>query len=198
MMKIGITGGIGSGKSTVCEIFHLLGVPVFHADIEARLLQNNDAQVRDKLIGIFGENIYSLTGELNRKRLAGLIFNDQQLLQKVNLIVHPVVRQCFMDWANENTNSLYVLYEAAILLESGYANDFDLNVLVVADEMARIERVISRDHTNETQVRERIKNQMTDEQKIKLVDFVIENNDRQLLIPQIIEIDKAIRLKMTE
>ncbi len=193
MKKVGITGGIGSGKSTVCEIFHLLGVPVFHADDEARYLQNNDLTIRDQFIGLFGAGIYLSDGSLDRKKLASLVFNDPVLLDKVNKIIHPSVRQCFINWTHEYINEPYVLYEAAILLESGYTKDFDLIILILADENVRIERVIKRDNISEEMVRDRIKNQLTDSQKIELVGYIIENNNSQLLIPQIIDLDRAIR-----
>jgi dephospho-CoA kinase len=193
MKKVGITGGIGSGKSTVCDIFQLLGVPVFHADVEAKYLQNNDLTIIGQLTGLFGADIYLSGGVLDRKKLAGLIFNDQDLLAKVNQIIHPAVRQRFINWTIEYANEPYVLYEAAILLENGYASDFDKKILIVADENTRIERVIKRDSMSEALVRERIKNQLTDEQKISMVDYIIENNNRRLLIPQVIELDQLLR-----
>ena len=125
--------------------------------------------------------------------MASLVFNDPVLLDQVNKIIHPIVRQRFIKWTHEYSNEPYVLYEAAILLESGYAKDFDLNILILADENVRIERVIKRDNISDKLVRDRIKNQMTDIHKIELVDYVIENNNHQLLIPQIIDLDRAIR-----
>ena len=193
MKKIGITGGIGSGKSTACEIFKLLGVSVFHADDEARNLQNNDLQIKNQLIKLFGEHIYSEDGLLDRKMLAGLIFNDTKALAKVNAIIHPAVRQNFLKWVENKQNDNYVLYEAAILLESGYLVDFDRNILILADEKIRIERVMKRDSISEELVKERIKNQMPDSEKINLVDYVLENSDDKLLIPQIIALDMVIR-----
>ena len=193
MKKIGITGGIGSGKSTACEIFKLLSVPVFHADDEARNLQNNDLQIKNQLIKLFGEHIYSEDGLLDRKMLAGLIFNDTKSLAKVNAIIHPTVRQNFLKWVEDKQNENYVIYEAAILLESGYSVDFDRNILILADEKIRIERVMKRDSISEELVKERIKNQMSDIEKINLVDYVLENSDDKLLIPQIIAMDKVIR-----
>ena len=193
MKKIGITGGIGSGKTTVCEIFKLLGVPVFHADAEAKNLQNNDLQIRELLVNLFGKHIYSLDGMLDRKKLARLIFNDSIALANVNAIIHPAVRQSFQKWTDNHLDSSYILYEAAILLESGYATDFDRNILVLADEKLRIERVIRRDHISKVLVKQRINNQMPDSQKIKIVDYIIENNNEKLLFPQIIELDKLIR-----
>jgi len=193
MKKIGITGGIGSGKTTVCEIFKLLGVSVFHADEEARILQNNDLQIKKHLIELFGEHIYSPDGMLDRNKLAEVVFKDTKALAKVNAIIHPAVRQSFLKWAENHQAVPYVLYEAAVLFESGYASDFDRNILILADEKVRIERVIMRDQTSEELVKERIKNQMPDIQKIKLVDYIIENNNEKLLFPQIIELDKLIR-----
>lgn len=193
MKKIGITGGIGSGKTTVCEIFKLLGVPVFHADLEAKLLQNNDLHIRGLLIKLFGKEIYSLDGMLDRKKLAGLIFNDSEALANVNSIIHPAVRQSFLKWANIHQDASYILYEAAILLESGFASDFDSNILVLADEKVRIERVIKRDHISEEMVMQRINNQMSDSNKITMVDYIIENSNLKLLFPQVIELDKLIR-----
>ena len=193
MKKIGITGGIGSGKTTVCEIFKLLGVSVFHADEEARILQNNDLQIKKHLIELFGEHIYSPDGMLDRNKLAEVVFKDTKALAKVNAIIHPAVRQSFLKWAENHQAVPYVLYEAAVLFESGYASDFDRNILILADEKVRIERLIMRYQTSEELVKERIKNQMPDIQKIKLVDYIIENNNEKLLIPQIIELDKLIR-----
>ena len=193
MLKIGITGGIGSGKTTVCEIFKLLGIPVFHADAEARILQNHDLQVKKSLKELLGEKIYSQKGELDRTSLARIIFNDPILLERVNSIIHPAVRQQFMLWSNIHTKEPYLLYEAAILLESGHSSDFDKNILVYSDESIRIERVVKRDHTTEALVKQRIKNQMPDIQKIKLVDYTIENNNTTLLIPRVIALDKLIR-----
>lgn len=193
MKKIGITGGIGSGKTTVCEIFKLLGVPVFHADLEAKFLQNNDLHIRYLLIKLFGNQIYSLDGMLDRKKLAGLIFNDSESLANVNAIIHPAVRQNFLKWTNIHQDASYILYEAAILLESGYASDFDSNILVLADEKVRIERVVKRDRVSEDLVIQRINNQMPDSKKITMVDYIIENNDLKLLFPQIIELDKLFR-----
>jgi len=193
MKKIGITGGIGSGKTTVCEIFKLLGVPVFHADDEAKNLQNNDLHIRALLIKLFGKHIYSTDGMLDRKKLAELIFNDSDALAKVNSIIHPAVRKSFLKWTDNHQDAYYILYEAAILLESGYASDFDRTILVLADEKVRIERVIKRDHVSEELVKQRINNQMPEAKKIKMVDFIIENSNEKLLFPQIIELDKLIR-----
>ena len=193
MKKIGITGGIGSGKTIICDVFRLLGVPVFHADKVASDLQQNDTNVRKALIGIFGESIYNSDGMLDRKTVAHLIFNNKELIEKVNLIIHPAVREYFNDWITKHYNEDYILYEAAILFESGYYKYLDYNVLILAEEALRIRRVVKRDNVSEQSVRERIKNQMPDNEKISMADYIIENNEKQLLIPQILKLDKLFR-----
>lgn len=193
MKKIGITGGIGSGKTTACEIFKLLGVPVFHADIEARNLQNNDITIKKLLIDRFGAEIYTHEGMLDRKQLAGIIFSDPEALAAVNAIIHPVVRQCFIKWLENHQDSAYVLYEAAVLFESGYASDFDKNILIMAGDALRIKRVMQRDYISEDLVKQRIRNQIPDFEKIDKVDYILENNGNKLLLPEIIKLDQLIR-----
>ncbi len=193
MIKIGITGGIGSGKTTVCEIFKLFKIPVFHADIEAKYLQDNDLIVKNKIIERFGVEVYSSEGNLDRKKIAALIFNDKNALTAMNEIIHPAVRNRFLQWIEDYLTVPYILYEAAILFESGYSSDFNLNILVLADEKLRIERVIKRDNLTEDIIMLRINNQMADSDKIKKANFIIENNADSLLIPQILKIDQLIR-----
>jgi dephospho-CoA kinase len=192
MIKVGITGGIGSGKSTVCKVFRIMGIPVFEADKIAKELMNNDPLLRNQLIHLFGSSVYLPDQTIDRKYLAGIVFNNAPLLSKLNEAVHPAVRKSFDEWCL-NQQSDYVLHEAAILFESGFYKMMDKTITVVTDENERIERVMIRDHITVEMIRQRIKNQWNDEQRIKLADFVIGNNDNELIIPQIIEIDKKLR-----
>jgi dephospho-CoA kinase len=193
MLTVGITGGIGSGKSTVCKVFRVLGIPVFQADIVARKLQNEDPQIKKKLIELFGTEIYLSGGSLNRKKLAKIIFNNREFLDKVNNLIHPAVRQKFDLWKAAQRNTSYVLYEAAIIFESGSSHNFDYTILVIANENERIERVMKRDQLSLSSIQQRIHNQMSDTEKKGLADFVLENNDDQMIIPQIIKLDQILK-----
>ncbi|MBL7972619.1 MAG: dephospho-CoA kinase [Prolixibacteraceae bacterium] len=192
MIKIGITGGIGSGKSTVCKVFSAIGIPVFEADLEAKQLMNADPEIRRQLTDTFGAAVYLPDQTIDRKYLAGIVFSNPSLLAKLNGIVHPAVRKAFSDWC-EKQNSPYVLHEAAILFESGFYKLMDKTIVVIATEKERIERVMKRDHAAAEQVIQRIRNQMNDAERIRLADFVISNNDNELITPQIVDIDKKIR-----
>ena len=195
MLTVGITGGIGSGKSTVCKVFRVLGIPVFQADAVARQLQNEDPDIQKSLIALFGREIYSEDGLLNRRMLAKIIFNDKELLEKVNRLIHPAVHREFDSWKAAQQKTPYVLYEAAILFETGSAHNFDYTILVMADERERIERVMKRDQLTATAIQQRMQNQMNDAEKQKLADFVVGNNDNQMIIPQIIKLDQILKSK---
>jgi len=196
MLTIGITGGIGSGKSTVCKVFGVLGIPVYQADIMAAKLQNEDAAIKKGLINLFGTEIYFEDGLLNRKKLAGIIFGDKLLLEKINNLVHPAVHREFNKWlALWGNKSPYILYEAAILFETGSFRNFDLTILVVADENERLERVVKRDHTTKEEIQRRMNNQLKDKEKIAMADYVIGNNDNQQIIPQILKLDQLLKSK---
>jgi dephospho-CoA kinase len=193
MKKIGITGGIGSGKTIVCEVFKVFGIPVFHADAVARELQDSDERIRMKLIELFGTPIYLPNGSLDRKKLAGIIFNDPLLKDQVTQLVHPIVQESFHHWKSHHIQEDYILYEAAILFETGSYRNFDYTVLVVADEATRLKRVMKRDLTTPELILERIRNQMSDQEKIPLADFIIENDEKQLILPQILKLDQTFR-----
>jgi dephospho-CoA kinase len=190
---VGITGGIGSGKSTVCAIFKMLKGPVFEADKVAKQLLDSNRKVKEGLIQRFGKDIYTKNGTVDRKKLAEIIFNDDLQLKKMNELVHPVVREEFENWVKENNKLPYVIHEAAILFESGFYKMMDYTILVSAPREKRIEWVMKRDGVSRKQVEERMKNQLPEEEKQKLASVVLMNDNHHLLIPKIIEIDKNIR-----
>lgn len=192
MIKVGITGGIGSGKSTVCKVFRIMQIPVFEADKEARKIMDSNPEVRVQLPRLFGASVYLPDQSIDRKYLANLVFNNPSLLDQLNKIIHPLVRKSFSDWLLLQ-ESPYVIHEAAILFESGFYKIMDKTITVVTSENERIERVMKREGISAKMVMLRMKNQWPDEEKIKLADFVIGNNDNELIIPQIIEIDKKLR-----
>ena len=183
MIKIGITGGIGSGKSVVAELFRLSGVPVFIADIEAKRLINTSPQIKEGLIRLFGNDIYTNEG-LDKKKLASLIFNDQTLLQTVNSIIHPEVGRYFLQWAQEQTTDICAI-ESAILFESGFDSLVDKTLTVFAPESIRIERASQRDNTTKETIRQRMNNQLPEEIKKEHSDYLIYNDDKTALIPQV-------------
>lgn len=192
MVKVGITGGIGSGKSTVCKVFKVLGIPVFEADTVAKQLMNANPLIRELLIHLFGESVYQPDQTIDRKYLAGIVFSNPSLLEQLNAIVHPAVQNEFEKWC-QTQQSPYVLHEAAILFESGFYKLMDKTIAVVVNEDERIQRVMKRDKITAELVKQRIRNQLSDDERIKMADFVISNNENELIIPQIIDIDKKIR-----
>ena len=174
--KIGITGGIGTGKTSACKLFEQLDIPVFYADYEAKWLMMNKAEIKSELISLFGEQAY-LDGELNRGFLAQKIFSDATLKSKMEQIIHPAVALHFKEWADKHKDKQYVLKEAALIYETRGEQKLDAVIVVHADEQIRIQRVMSRDQSTEAQVQDRIKNQMDQMIKVKKADFLIENND---------------------
>ena len=175
MMVVGLTGGIGSGKSTIAKAFAALGIAVFNSDEQAKALIATDAQVKKRIIAAFGEEAYQ-NGEYNRAYIAQIVFNNSEKLAILNGIVHPALAKYFNQWAKKQT-SPYVLKEAAILFESGSYKDCDYIITVTAPEEVRIARVMARDHCTETQVRARMAQQWSDAQRIALSNAVIENID---------------------
>lgn len=189
-MIVGITGGIGSGKSIVARIFNSLGVPVYNSDIRSKELLNTNSELKSRLIDQFGEEIYTSTG-IDRKYFASIIFNDKRLLEISNNIIHPFVKKDFEDWIVAQSYP-YIIKESAILFETGIYKQLDLTVLVTAPEKLRIKRVVERDQIPEKVVLERIKNQLEDADKVPLADFEIINNEAQLLIPQVLRIHQYL------
>jgi len=182
---VGLTGGIGSGKSTVAKVFQSLGVKVYNSDVEAKKIINTNQEVIGKIKNKFGENIYT-NNVLDSKQLAKVVFNNPAALNDLNAIVHPQVKSHFENWVFQNKKEKLLIKEAAILIESGASKGLDKIILVTAPEELRIKRVCTRDNSNEEDVRKRIKSQMTDDEKLPLIDFVIKNNEEELLLPQVL------------
>lgn len=175
MKLIGITGGIGSGKTTVANFFKELGIPVYIADDEAKKLMHR-SPIKEELINLFGEEAYDQSESLNRKFIAAQVFDRKKQLEQLNQIVHPRVTEDFKSWIQQQ-HAPYVLYEAAILYETGRYKDFDFTILVTADKSERIARIKNRDQSTEKEIESRMKNQWSDKKKRKLADFVIENHN---------------------
>ncbi len=192
MQKIGITGGIGSGKTTASKVFELLGVPVYYSDEESKQLLYNDETIKEKVVALFGNSVLNILGDIDRKALGTIVFKDKEKLQQLNAILHPAVALHFTEWAKTKSNENYILKEAAILFESGANKQVEKVITVSAPEDLKIKRAMHRDTISKEQVEQRMKNQMSDEEKIKLSQFVIYNDEEQLLIPQIIKIHKAL------
>ena len=195
MLKVGVTGGIGSGKSTVCQLFKCLEIPVFNADEAGRYLLSEDKDVLEQVKSIFGQEVI-IHGKPDRKKLAGIVFNNAEKLAQLNAVIHPAVRNYYASWAIEQ-QSPYVIYEAAILFETGLYKQLDYTALVVAPESLRIKRVMERDGTDEANVRARIKNQWSDEDKNKLTNFLVVNDDVTPLLPQVMDIHNQLIVKTT-
>lgn len=191
MFKVGITGGIGVGKTTVCKVFELLGIPIYYSDDAAKIvLETQD--VKTKIIQAFSNDVLASDGALDKKKLATIVFTDKAKLTVLNSIVHPAVDTHFKQWVSAHTNAPYIIKEAAILFESGASLAMDKVITVSAPLELKIQRAMMRDTATHEQIEERIKNQMSDDEKIKRADFVIYNDNQQLVIPQVITTHEAI------
>ena len=195
MFRLGITGGIGSGKSFVCSILEKFGVPVYYADEEARRLMNTRVDLKRAIKVVFGEEIYQ-DGELDRQEMGRRIFGRPDMLDKINRMVHPVVREDFFKWSESWENVPYVIEEAAILFESGAASEMDASVLIYAPKELRIERVMARDGLSRSEVEKRINMQMDEEEKKRLADRVILNDEKKLLLPQLVALHEDIKSRI--
>lgn len=190
MLKVGITGGIGSGKSIVTKLFAMLGVPVYNADDAAKSLMNTDLFIKAELIKTFGEETYT-NGLLNRPVLAAKVFNNPEQLKLLNSIVHPIVINDAFVWMNSQLYPI-VIKEAAIFFESGSNRNMDYMIGVYAPKKLRLERVIKRDNSNSEAVLDRMNRQMDEEEKMKLCDFVLYNDEQQLLVPQVLKLHQQL------
>ncbi len=186
MIKVGLTGGIGAGKSIVSKIFNNLGIKIYDSDYQAKLLYLTDNSLKFELVQEFGEKVYTTEGVLNKKYLAEIVFNDKNRLAKLNHMVHPRVRIHFENWINEQKENPYIIKEAAILFDSGANNYTDKIIVVIAPEDIRIRRIIVRDNILRSEVIKRMKNQLPQEKIVKKANYVIVNNGIQPVLPQVL------------
>lgn len=190
IVRFGITGGIGGGKSTVCRVFSALGVPIYCADTEAKKIMNEDESLMSAINSVVGEDLY-VSGSLDRALLAKYVYNNENLLRQINQLVHPAVFNDFLSWSNTQTTP-YVIVESAILFESGMHKYVDKVATVTAPIDERIERVMLRDGKTREQVLQIMKNQMDDETKVEMSDYVISNALNDMVIPAVIKIHQDI------
>ncbi|ACU03619.1 MULTISPECIES: dephospho-CoA kinase [Pedobacter] len=189
MLKIGITGGIGSGKTTICKVFETMGIPVFYADTVAKQLMVTDELLMSGVRHTFGTESYAADGTLNNKHIAAIVFNNADELARLNALVHPAVFRAFEVWVKQVPAHVpYVLKEAALLFESGSYKMCDQNILVLAPEAARLQWVMERDGVSAAQVKARMDKQLPDEEKMKLADHLIYNNETASLIIQVLRL----------
>ena len=191
MLKTGLTGNIGSGKSAVSSIFSTLGTPVYHADQESKKFLAEKSIIR-ALKEQFGPTILRARGQIDTRALAKIVFNDAKSLAFLNSLLHPLVREDARQWADRHSQFPYVIHEAAIIFESGFREEYDRVIYVACPRETAVMRVMERDGVPREEVLDRLRNQWSDEQKIPLSDFVIVNDGHQLLIPQVLEIHRKL------
>lgn len=184
MVVIGITGGIGSGKSTICKLFNLLGIPVYNADQAAKALMTSNETLKKQLVETFGANVFEANQQINRAYLANLVFNHPEKLAQLNQLVHPAVLADFKCWI-EKQNAPYVVKEAALLFESESYKQCKYTILVESPMELRLERIMRRDKSTKEQIQARIQHQLPDAEKAKLADYLLLNDEKNLLIPQV-------------
>jgi len=192
MLKIGITGGIGSGKTIISKAFKQFGIPVYSADDAAKELLSCNEALKRCVIAEFGSEIYSSSGDLNTKVLADIVFTDRDALTRLNALVHPTVKEDFVKWLEDHSDVHYILKEAAILFETGAHKHLDAVIVVHAEEDLRIKRVMERDSVTKEEVLQRMHNQMSQEEKLKLADYKVDNNESSHVLQQILAIHEDI------
>ena len=192
MQHLGITGGIGSGKTTVCKIFETLGIPIYYADDRAKFLMSHDPNLIMGIIELFGQEAYLEPQVLNRAHIAQVAFNDKDKLTQLNALVHPAVARDGLEWQAAQYDVPYTLKEAALLYESGSYRSLDKIIVVTAPLKLRIERVMARDGSKREEVEARIAKQMPESEKVNMADFVIYNDGEQALIPQVMSIHRQL------
>ncbi|WP_333818632.1 dephospho-CoA kinase [Ohtaekwangia sp.] len=194
-LQIGITGGIGSGKTLVCKIFACLGIPVYDADSHAKELMTTDGNLVSQIKKEFGDLSYLSDGTLNRKYLGEVVFSNQEKLDVLNKLVHPCVAQDYACWVESHSDKAYVLKEAALLFESGSYRGLDKIIVVHAPQDVRVKRVVHRDGRTEEQVKEIMQKQMSEEEKLQRADAIIYNDDSSLIIPQVLSLHNRFQAK---
>jgi dephospho-CoA kinase len=190
MIKIGLTGGIGSGKSTVAKLFEVLGIPVYYADDEAKRLMNENNDLKNTIIRIFGTDAY-INNELNRKYVGAIAFSNPEKLEQLNAVVHPATKKDGEEWMQRQATA-YAIHEAALIFEAGVNERLDYVIGVSAPEEVRIKRTMERDGVTREEVMKRIGRQQNEDDKMKKCDFVIMNDEQQLLIPQVVELHQKL------
>jgi dephospho-CoA kinase len=193
MLKVGLTGGIGSGKSTAAQLFEVLGIPVYYADKEARRLMNENEELKQQIIALLGNEAYN-NGGLNRSYIASVVFNDTTKLEQLNALVHPATKKNGEEWMRRQT-APYAIHEAALLFEAGVQERLDVIIGLKAPEELRIQRAMQRDNVSREEIQKRMKRQMNEEEKISRCHFVLTNDEEQMLIPQVLKLhDELITL----
>ena len=191
---IGITGGIGSGKSLICRIFSTMDIPIYEADSRAKYLINQDILLKKSIKNLLGDNAYTPTDEYNRAWVASQIFNNPGLLKQLNSLVHPCVRKDSHNWAKKYSKFPFLLYEAALMRAAGDNNMFDKVVVVNAPIDLRIKRIKTRDKRSEQEIKAIIAQQMTDEERLKIADYIIENDDKKSVLNQVLGLYEKLKL----
>lgn len=193
VLKVGLTGGIGSGKSTVAQILEVLGVPVYYADAAAKRLMNEDAELRSAITKVFGNDAY-INNALDRKYISSIVFSDPGKLESLNAIVHPATKKDSENWMNQQT-TLYAIHEAALIFEAKVSDRLDYVIGVSSPQELRIKRAMERDNVSREEVVKRMTKQLDEETKMSQCDFILINDEKQLLIPQVLELhEKLVRL----
>ena len=194
MLTVGITGGMGSGKTTVCKIFELLRVPVFYADDEAKKLYDNKT-IKQKIVKVFGATILNKNKEIEKRILSQKVFNDKSLLAKLNAIIHPEVRRNFNEWKKQQKDKKYVIKEAAVMIESGAHKEIDYLISVKSSKSLRIKRLLDRNNLTVSEINKRINQQLSDKKRAQYADAIINNDDKHSLIEQALKIHRQLTEK---
>lgn len=191
MIQLGITGGIGSGKSTLCKVLEKLGIPVYYADEEAKMILDSSS-IQKKIINSFGKNVLDDGGKLDRKKLAALVFSENKKLEKLNSLIHPAVAKHYAAWVKSKSKNKIVAKEAAILFESGSYKQMDKIVCVYAPKELRIKRAMERGNATREEILNRIKKQIPEKEKMRRSDFVIYNDEKKMMLPQVLKLLKKL------